>query len=217
MRLIEEPYQAVTRGVKNPISSDKVVEWLVSNRILSIALGGGSTVCVYDLHPPHFHFISSTSSPPPHLLHLICSTSSLHLILIPSSPPPYLLILFLVPSSPHLLHLISSSSSDPLITVIQLCHFFAHSHPLTHPHSLTLILTHLHSLSLHPHSLTLTHSASITPHPHPHSLTLTHSPSLTHPHSLTLHPHSSITFTNQSVLLNVLCFVDRKPPPDTVL
>eukprot|EP00731_Ephydatia_muelleri_P019119 Em0011g1159a len=40
VRLTEEPYQAVTRGVKNPISSDKVVEWLVSNRILSIALGG---------------------------------------------------------------------------------------------------------------------------------------------------------------------------------
>ena len=29
-----------TRGVKNPISKDRILEWLVENKVLSIALSG---------------------------------------------------------------------------------------------------------------------------------------------------------------------------------
>ncbi len=40
MRLTEEPQQAASKGVKNPIGREKVMDWLVTNKVLSIALGG---------------------------------------------------------------------------------------------------------------------------------------------------------------------------------
>ena len=40
VRLTDEPYQAATRGVKSPIPADKITDWLVDNKVLSIALGG---------------------------------------------------------------------------------------------------------------------------------------------------------------------------------
>ena len=40
VRLTEEPYQSATKGVKSPIAAERVADWLVSNKVLSIALGG---------------------------------------------------------------------------------------------------------------------------------------------------------------------------------
>ena len=40
VRLIEEPMLARSRGSKNPISKDRILEWLLSNKVLSIALEG---------------------------------------------------------------------------------------------------------------------------------------------------------------------------------
>ena len=40
VRLTEEPYQSATKGVKSPIPAERVADWLVSNKVLSIALGG---------------------------------------------------------------------------------------------------------------------------------------------------------------------------------
>ena len=38
--MTEEPYQSATKGVKSPIAAERVADWLVSNKVLSIALGG---------------------------------------------------------------------------------------------------------------------------------------------------------------------------------
>lgn len=38
--MIEEPSMSRSRGVKNPISKDRILEWLVENKVLSIALSG---------------------------------------------------------------------------------------------------------------------------------------------------------------------------------
>ena len=40
VRLTEEPYQSATKGVKSPIAAERIAEWLVNNKVLSIALGG---------------------------------------------------------------------------------------------------------------------------------------------------------------------------------
>lgn len=40
VRLTDEPYQAAARGVRSPIPADRIAEWLVENKVLSIALGG---------------------------------------------------------------------------------------------------------------------------------------------------------------------------------
>ncbi len=40
VRLTDEPYQAAARGVRSPIPADRIAEWLVDNKVLSIALGG---------------------------------------------------------------------------------------------------------------------------------------------------------------------------------
>ena len=40
VRLTEEPYQAAARGVRSPISAERVTEWLVQEKVLSIALQG---------------------------------------------------------------------------------------------------------------------------------------------------------------------------------
>ncbi len=40
VRLTDEPYQAAARGVRSPIPADRISEWLVENKVLSIALGG---------------------------------------------------------------------------------------------------------------------------------------------------------------------------------
>ena len=40
VRLTEEPYQSATKGVKSPIAAERIADWLVSNKVLSIALGG---------------------------------------------------------------------------------------------------------------------------------------------------------------------------------
>ena len=40
VKLIEEPSSPRSRGVRNPISKDKILEWLVTNKVLSIALSG---------------------------------------------------------------------------------------------------------------------------------------------------------------------------------
>ena len=40
VKLIEEPSSPRSRGVRNPISKDKILEWLVNNKVLSIALSG---------------------------------------------------------------------------------------------------------------------------------------------------------------------------------
>lgn len=40
VRLTEEPYQAAARGVRSPISADRITEWLVQEKVLSIALQG---------------------------------------------------------------------------------------------------------------------------------------------------------------------------------
>ena len=45
VRLTEEPYQAAARGVRSPISADRITEWLVQEKILSIALQGDHGVC----------------------------------------------------------------------------------------------------------------------------------------------------------------------------
>ena len=41
VRLTEEPYSAAKAGVRNPIPSERVKDWLISNKVLSIAFGGG--------------------------------------------------------------------------------------------------------------------------------------------------------------------------------
>ena len=40
VRLTDEPYQAAARGVRSPIPADRIADWLVENKVLSIALGG---------------------------------------------------------------------------------------------------------------------------------------------------------------------------------
>ena len=40
VRLTEEPYQAAARGVRSPIAAERVTEWLVKEKVLSIALQG---------------------------------------------------------------------------------------------------------------------------------------------------------------------------------
>lgn len=40
VRLTEEPYQAAARGVRIPISAERITEWLVDEKVLSIALQG---------------------------------------------------------------------------------------------------------------------------------------------------------------------------------
>ena len=40
VRLTEEPFQAAARGVRNPIPADRITEWLVQEKVLSIALQG---------------------------------------------------------------------------------------------------------------------------------------------------------------------------------
>ena len=40
VRLTEEPFQAAARGVRSPISADRITEWLVEEKVLSIALQG---------------------------------------------------------------------------------------------------------------------------------------------------------------------------------
>jgi len=40
VRLTEEPYQSAAKGVKSPITAEKITDWLVNNKVLSIALGG---------------------------------------------------------------------------------------------------------------------------------------------------------------------------------
>ena len=40
VRLTDEPYQAAVRGVRSPIPADKIADWLVEKKVLSIALGG---------------------------------------------------------------------------------------------------------------------------------------------------------------------------------
>ncbi len=40
VRLTEEPYQAAARGVRSPIPADRIIEWLVQEKVLSIALQG---------------------------------------------------------------------------------------------------------------------------------------------------------------------------------
>ena len=39
VRLTEEPY-AAAKGVKSPLTEEKIMEWLVDNKVLSIALQG---------------------------------------------------------------------------------------------------------------------------------------------------------------------------------
>lgn len=38
--MTEEPYQSAAKGVKSPITAEKITDWLVNNKVLSIALGG---------------------------------------------------------------------------------------------------------------------------------------------------------------------------------
>lgn len=45
VRLTEEPYQAASRGVRSPIPADRVTEWLVQEKVLSIALQGKEGRC----------------------------------------------------------------------------------------------------------------------------------------------------------------------------
>ncbi len=40
VRLTEEPYQAAARGVRSPIPAERITEWLVQEKVLSIALQG---------------------------------------------------------------------------------------------------------------------------------------------------------------------------------
>ena len=40
VRLTEEPFQAASLGVRSPITADKITEWLVQEKVLSIALQG---------------------------------------------------------------------------------------------------------------------------------------------------------------------------------
>ena len=35
-------FQAAARGVRSPITAERITEWLVDNKVLSIALGGES-------------------------------------------------------------------------------------------------------------------------------------------------------------------------------
>ena len=41
VRLTEEPYQAAAQGVRSPIAIEKITDWLVQEKVLSIALQGG--------------------------------------------------------------------------------------------------------------------------------------------------------------------------------
>lgn len=43
VRLTDEPFQAAARGVRSPIPADRIAEWLVDNKVLSIALAGELT------------------------------------------------------------------------------------------------------------------------------------------------------------------------------
>ena len=40
VRLTEEPYSPARTGLKNPIPADRVKNWLIENKVLSIAFGG---------------------------------------------------------------------------------------------------------------------------------------------------------------------------------
>ena len=40
VRLTEEPYQAAARGVRSPIAAERITEWMVQEKVLSIALQG---------------------------------------------------------------------------------------------------------------------------------------------------------------------------------
>ncbi|XP_065904481.1 ubiquitin carboxyl-terminal hydrolase 24-like isoform X2 [Dysidea avara] len=47
VKLTEEPTMPASRGVKRPIPADKIMKWIIDNKVLSIALGG-------NLHHPQY-------------------------------------------------------------------------------------------------------------------------------------------------------------------